>query len=218
MNAGDGLTGGGGVSICRWVQPGRFRMTDITAAGTSRWAPHRQPHGLWGHAARRPRRVRAAEGPGRGARGAARGGGERGQHIDTSDFYGPHVTNQLIREALHPIRTTVIVTKVGAVRGADASWNPALRRRTYARRCTTICATWASTCSTWSICGSWATCTGRPKGSIEAPFTALAELQQRGPDPASRAEQCDGGPGGGGRRHRGGRVRAEPLQSGASRR
>ncbi|GAA0317219.1 aldo/keto reductase family oxidoreductase [Sphingomonas oligophenolica] len=48
-------------------------------------------------------------------------------HIDTSDFYGPHVTNKLIREALHPYpEGLTIVTKVGAVRGADASWNPAL--------------------------------------------------------------------------------------------
>ena len=47
-------------------------------------------------------------------------------HIDTSDFYGPHITNQLIREALHPYADDLtIVTKVGAVRGADASWNPA---------------------------------------------------------------------------------------------
>ncbi|HEX6041302.1 aldo/keto reductase family oxidoreductase [Longimicrobium sp.] len=47
-------------------------------------------------------------------------------HIDTSDFYGPHVTNQVIREALHPYPDgLVIVTKVGAVRGEDASWNPA---------------------------------------------------------------------------------------------
>jgi pyridoxine 4-dehydrogenase len=47
-------------------------------------------------------------------------------HIDTSDFYGPFVTNQLIREALHPYKDDlVIVTKVGALRGADASWNPA---------------------------------------------------------------------------------------------
>ena len=47
-------------------------------------------------------------------------------HIDTSDFYGPHVTNQLIREALHPYRDgLVIATKVGARRGADASWLPA---------------------------------------------------------------------------------------------
>jgi aryl-alcohol dehydrogenase-like predicted oxidoreductase len=47
-------------------------------------------------------------------------------HIDTSDYYGPHVTNQLIREALHPYPgNLVIVTKIGARRGTDASWNPA---------------------------------------------------------------------------------------------
>jgi pyridoxine 4-dehydrogenase len=47
-------------------------------------------------------------------------------HIDTSDFYGPHVTNQIIREALRPYPDSlVIVTKVGAVRGDDASWLPA---------------------------------------------------------------------------------------------
>ncbi|AHK72338.1 oxidoreductase [Gluconobacter oxydans] len=47
-------------------------------------------------------------------------------HIDTSDFYGPHVTNQIIREALHPYGDDlVIITKVGAVRGEDASWQPA---------------------------------------------------------------------------------------------
>jgi pyridoxine 4-dehydrogenase len=47
-------------------------------------------------------------------------------HLDTSDFYGPHVTNQLIREALHPYpRDLVIVTKLGAVRGSDGSWLPA---------------------------------------------------------------------------------------------
>src|ERR1700744_414736 len=52
---------------------------------------------------------------------------ERGvNHIDTSDFYGPHVTNQLIRAALHPYPSDlVIVTKVGAKRGDDASWNRA---------------------------------------------------------------------------------------------
>ncbi len=45
-------------------------------------------------------------------------------HIDTSDFYGPHVTNQLIKEALHPYpEGLVIVTKVGAWRGENKSWN-----------------------------------------------------------------------------------------------
>ena len=48
-------------------------------------------------------------------------------HIDTSDFYGPHITNQIIAEALHPYPDDlVIVTKVGAVRGEDASWIPAV--------------------------------------------------------------------------------------------
>ncbi|WP_394844804.1 aldo/keto reductase family oxidoreductase [Pendulispora brunnea] len=47
-------------------------------------------------------------------------------HIDTSDFYGPHVTNQIIKRALHPYpKNLVIVTKVGARRGDDASWLPA---------------------------------------------------------------------------------------------
>ena len=48
-------------------------------------------------------------------------------HIDTSDFYGPHVTNQLIRRALHPYPANlVIVTKLGARRPADKSWQPAI--------------------------------------------------------------------------------------------
>src|ERR1700761_7772011 len=48
-------------------------------------------------------------------------------HIDTSDYYGPYVTNQLIREALHPYPDDLlIVTKIGAVRGDDGSWLPAI--------------------------------------------------------------------------------------------
>src|SRR5215831_12969623 len=50
-------------------------------------------------------------------------------HIDTSDFYGPHVTNQIIRKALHPYPAgLVIVTKLGARRPADGSWQPATSR------------------------------------------------------------------------------------------
>src|SRR5215469_15672797 len=50
-------------------------------------------------------------------------------HVDTSDYYGPHVTNQLIKEALHPYpEGLVIVTKLGARRGSDKSWIPALSR------------------------------------------------------------------------------------------
>src|SRR5438067_10005890 len=51
-------------------------------------------------------------------------------HIDTSNFYGPHVTNQIIKQALHPYpHALVIVTKLGARRGADKSWIPALYRQ-----------------------------------------------------------------------------------------
>ncbi|MGY2893833.1 aldo/keto reductase family oxidoreductase [Deinococcus sp. UYEF24] len=51
-------------------------------------------------------------------------------HIDTSDFYGPHITNQIIREALHPYpEDLVIVTKVGARRPDDGSWVPAMSRQ-----------------------------------------------------------------------------------------
>ncbi|MGA7754074.1 MAG: oxidoreductase [Candidatus Sulfotelmatobacter sp.] len=51
-------------------------------------------------------------------------------HIDTSDYYGPYVTNQIIRQALHPYaKDLVIVTKVGACRGPDKSWHPALSRQ-----------------------------------------------------------------------------------------
>src|SRR6202789_1189289 len=51
-------------------------------------------------------------------------------HIDTSDFYGPHVTNQIIKRALHPYPDAlVIVTKVGARRGEDKSWIHALSRK-----------------------------------------------------------------------------------------
>src|SRR3954453_3827252 len=51
-------------------------------------------------------------------------------HVDTSDFYGPHVTNQIIKQALHPYADDlVIVTKVGARRGTDKSWPHALSRQ-----------------------------------------------------------------------------------------
>src|ERR1700678_457738 len=51
-------------------------------------------------------------------------------HIDTSDFYGPHVTNQIVRQALHPYPADlVLVTKVGAIRPPDASWQRAISRQ-----------------------------------------------------------------------------------------
>ncbi len=59
-------------------------------------------------------------------------------HIDTSDYYGPHVTNQLIKRALHPYpKGLVIVTKVGARRGDDKSWIHALSRQELIDACMT---------------------------------------------------------------------------------
>ena len=102
-------------------------MTDITAAGTFQLGTrtvNRMGYGamqLAGPGVFGPPKDRGA------ALAVLREALARGvNHIDTSDFYGPHVTNQIIREALHPYRTDLtIVTKVGATRGADASWNPA---------------------------------------------------------------------------------------------
>ena len=102
-------------------------------------------------------------------------------HIDTSDFYGPHVTNQLIREALHPYPDQlVIVTKVGATRGADASWNPA---QSPAELTAAVhdnlrnLGVDALDVVNLRVMGD---VHAPAEGSIEPQFTALAELQQRG--------------------------------------
>ncbi|MGO4682967.1 aldo/keto reductase family oxidoreductase [Hyphomicrobium sp. 2TAF46] len=103
-------------------------MTDITAAGTYSLGDrtvNRMGYGamqLAGPGVFGPPKDRNA------ALAVLREAVARGvNHIDTSDFYGPHVTNQIIAEALHPYPDNlVIVTKVGAVRGEDASWIPAL--------------------------------------------------------------------------------------------
>ena len=104
-------------------------------------------------------------------------------HIDTSDFYGPHVTNRLIREALHPYPDgLVIVTKLGAVRGADASWNPAM---TPAELTGAVhdnlrnLGLDALEVANLRVMGTGDN-HGPGEGSIEAPFTALAELQRQG--------------------------------------
>jgi aryl-alcohol dehydrogenase-like predicted oxidoreductase len=101
-------------------------------------------------------------------------------HIDTSDFYGPHVTNRLIREALHPYPDDLtIVTKVGAARGADASWIPALTPDDLTRgvhdnlRNLGVDMLDVVNLRVGGVHGP-------REGSIAAPFTALAELQREG--------------------------------------
>ncbi len=102
-------------------------------------------------------------------------------HIDTSDYYGPHVTNQLIREALRPYPDDlVIVTKVGAVRGEDASWNPALTPEDLTRAVhdnLRNLGVEALDVVNLRIMGDGH---GPGEGSIEQPLTALAELQRQG--------------------------------------
>ncbi len=102
-------------------------------------------------------------------------------HIDTSDFYGPHVTNQLIREALHPYPDDlVIVTKIGARRGADASWIPAWSPAEITQavhdNLRNLGVDVLEVVNLRSMYGH-----AEPgEGSIEAPLTALAELQRKG--------------------------------------
>jgi len=102
-------------------------------------------------------------------------------HIDTSDFYGPHVTNQLIREALYPYADELtIVTKVGALRGEDGAWLPAQspqqlqaavhdNLRNLGREVLDV----VNMRLMFDVMGP-------AEGDIEAHITALAELQQRG--------------------------------------
>ncbi|BDZ03322.1 hypothetical protein MUTS16_43950 [Escherichia coli] len=74
-------------------------------------------------------------------------------HIDTSDFYGPHVTNQIIREALYPYSDDLtIVTKIGARRGEDASWLPAFSPAELQKRYTIIYVISAWTYWMWLTC------------------------------------------------------------------
>jgi pyridoxine 4-dehydrogenase len=102
-------------------------------------------------------------------------------HIDTSDFYGPHVTNQLIRRALHPYpEGLVIVTKVGARRPADASWQPALSPHELTAAVHDNLRNLgldALDVVNLRVMGDGH---GPAEGSIEAPLTALAELQRQG--------------------------------------
>jgi pyridoxine 4-dehydrogenase len=102
-------------------------------------------------------------------------------HVDTSDYYGPHVTNALIREALHPYPgDLVIVTKVGGVRGDDASWHPAM---TPAQLTSAVhdnlrnLGLESLEVVNLRIMGRGH---GPTEGSIEEPLTSLAELQQKG--------------------------------------
>jgi aryl-alcohol dehydrogenase-like predicted oxidoreductase len=102
-------------------------------------------------------------------------------HIDTSDYYGPHITNQIIREALHPYPDDlVIVTKIGARRGEDGSWIPAQSRQALTQavhdNLRNLGVDVLDVVNLRSMLGVH----GPAEGSLEEPLTALADLQRQG--------------------------------------
>ncbi|WP_428032869.1 aldo/keto reductase family oxidoreductase [Ancylobacter sp.] len=102
-------------------------------------------------------------------------------HIDTSDFYGPHITNRLIREALHPYPSDLLlVTKVGAVRGPNAEWLPAFSPQALAAAVHDNLQNLGVDVLDVVNLRAMFDVHGPAEGSIEAPLTALAELQQQG--------------------------------------
>ncbi|MGA9865288.1 MAG: aldo/keto reductase family oxidoreductase [Acetobacteraceae bacterium] len=102
-------------------------------------------------------------------------------HIDTSDFYGPHITNQLIRDALHPYPDDlVIVTKIGARRGDDGSWNPAFSTEDLTRAVRDNLRNLGVDVLDVVNLRVMFDVHGPAEGSIEAPLAALAELHRQG--------------------------------------
>jgi aryl-alcohol dehydrogenase-like predicted oxidoreductase len=102
-------------------------------------------------------------------------------HIDTSDFYGPHITNQLIHEALHPYADElVIVTKVGALRGDDASWLPAHSREQLIQAVHDNLRNLGLDVLDVVNFRAWGNVHSPAEESLEAPLTTLAELQHQG--------------------------------------
>jgi pyridoxine 4-dehydrogenase len=102
-------------------------------------------------------------------------------HIDTSDYYGPHVTNQLIRKALHPYRDDLlIVTKLGARRGTDGSWLPALSAEELTQGVHDNLRNLGVDLLEVVNFRNMGRDHGPAQGSIEAPLSALAELQRKG--------------------------------------
>jgi pyridoxine 4-dehydrogenase len=102
-------------------------------------------------------------------------------HIDTADFYGPHVTNQIIREALAPYRDDlVIVTKIGARRGKDGSWIPGFSREELTQAVHDNLRNLHLDVLDVVNLRAMFDVHGPAEGSIEAPLTVLAELQRRG--------------------------------------
>jgi aryl-alcohol dehydrogenase-like predicted oxidoreductase len=102
-------------------------------------------------------------------------------HIDTCDYYGPHITNRLIREALHPYpRDLVLVTKIGARRGDDASWIPAFSPDELIQQVHDNLRNLSLDVLDAVNMRSMHGIHGPAEGPLEPQLTALAELQRKG--------------------------------------
>jgi aryl-alcohol dehydrogenase-like predicted oxidoreductase len=102
-------------------------------------------------------------------------------HIDTADFYGPHITNQVIRDALHPYGSDVaIVTKVGALRGKDGSWNPAFSREQLTQAVHDNLRNLGLDVLDVVNLRAMFDVHQPAEGSLKAPITVLADLQRQG--------------------------------------
>lgn len=102
-------------------------------------------------------------------------------HIDTADFYGPHVTNQIIREALAPYREgLVIVTKIGCRRGTDGSWNRAFSREELTQAVHDNLRNLGLDVLDVVNLRAMFNVHHPAEGSLEEPLTVLADLQRKG--------------------------------------
>ncbi|WP_250462329.1 aldo/keto reductase family oxidoreductase [Microbulbifer litoralis] len=157
-------------------------MTDITKAGTFRLGDreiHRMGYGamqLAGPSVFGPPKDRRA------AIAVLRAAVEQGvNHIDTSDFYGPHVTNQIIREALHPYADDLtLVTKIGARRDEQGGWIPALSRGELIQAVQDNLSNLGLEQLEVVNFRAMFSAHGPAEGSIAEPFSVLAELQKEG--------------------------------------
>ena len=153
------------------IHNGTFKLADLSVKRLGYGAMQLAGPGVFG-----PPKDRAA------AIAVLREAVERGvNHIDTSDFYGPHITNQIICEALSPYPDDlVIVTKVGARRGADASWNPAFSRGDLTEAVHDNLRNLKKEVLDVVNLRSMHGVHGPAEGSLEEPLTTLAELQRQG--------------------------------------
>jgi pyridoxine 4-dehydrogenase len=102
-------------------------------------------------------------------------------HIDTADFYGPHITNQIVREALHPYGDGLsIVTKVSALRGKDGAWIPAFSRQELTQAVHDNLRNLGLDVLSVVNLRAMFDIHHPAEGSLEAPLTVLSELQRTG--------------------------------------